>query len=341
MLKILARPAWSNRTSNPFNSELYSALVAKGAQVDEFYPWSVLCKRYDVIHVHWPESSFKHNLLGALLTTTVLLWALRIGKWRGAKVVWTVHNLHAHERKFPKSEARMWRQFLPLVDTLHAMTSSSLAAIRCLHPILENVPGFVVPHGHYRKAYPEGPGRERARELLGIPQHAPVIVFVGQILDYKNVPALMDAFLEMHSKEAWLIVAGRPHSREIARQLQVRAANNSRIQLRLKFLANTEIGQVLHGADIVVLPYREILNSGSALLALSFDRPVLMPMSSSSADLRTRVGDSWVSCYEEPLSVQILQDQLQLAMRLHGSLAPLDSLSWHALAAEFLVFLQN
>ena len=334
-MRILARPAFANRAFNPFNAELYGAMVSQGAVVEEYHPWSPLFARHDVVHVHWPESSFKHGLPGALLVTESLLLALKLAKRRGAKIVWTVHNLRAHGGRHPKWEQRMWDRFLPLVDSLHGLTEASLQAIREVHPVLARTPGFVVPHGHYRAAYPAGPGREAAREALGLPSTERVLLFLGQIFPYKNVPALLDAFRGLHGDDYRLVIAGKPRSAELAETLVRGAGMDARVLLQLGFVPDERLGVLADAADLVVLPYKEILNSGSALLALSFDRPVLMPAKGAAKDLQARVGGEWVMDYEGELTAETLLAALDRAQCLHG-VAPLDSLGWDRLAAEML-----
>ena len=43
------------------------------------------------------------------------------------------------------------------------------------------------------------------------------------------------------------------------------------------FVPDGEVQHYLLAADAVVLPFKEILTSGSAMLALSFGRPVVAP----------------------------------------------------------------
>src|SRR3546814_10110494 len=55
-------------------------------------------------------------------------------------------------------------------------------------------------------------------------------------------------------------------------------------------------------ADAVVLPYRDIVNSGSALLALSRFRPVIAPRLGSLIELQGQVGEDWLWLYDGPLT---------------------------------------
>lgn len=55
----------------------------------------------------------------------------------------------------------------------------------------------------------------------------------------------------------------------------------------------------MRSANLVVLPYKEILNSGTALLGLSFDRRVYMPCTGAAPTLQRMVGREWLYLYDE------------------------------------------
>ena len=65
-LRVLARPAFSNRHLNPYNARIYQDISQHGIELVEYGLWG-LTKRADVVHVHWPESTFNHNLWGGLV----------------------------------------------------------------------------------------------------------------------------------------------------------------------------------------------------------------------------------------------------------------------------------
>ncbi|MEM9691329.1 MAG: glycosyltransferase, partial [Myxococcota bacterium] len=144
-MRIVARPAFRNRWLNPYNARIYQGMTPHGVEVREFRgPPSVLrLPRPDILHIHWPESSFNHGLFSGLATTEALLAAMRIHRARGGKVMWTLHNLEAHERRFPRTEERFWRRYLPMVDGVIALGSSSLARARQRRPALVTRPAWV------------------------------------------------------------------------------------------------------------------------------------------------------------------------------------------------------
>jgi beta-1,4-mannosyltransferase len=91
----------------------------------------------------------------------------------------------------------------------------------------------------------------------------------------------------------------------------------------------------LRAADLVVLPYTEILNSGSALLALSFDRPILVPAIGAIPELYELAGGDWVRLYEGELTPELLSDAMRWAKQRSPDEfehAPLDALDWNRLA---------
>ena len=91
----------------------------------------------------------------------------------------------------------------------------------------------------------------------------------------------------------------------------------------------------LSACDLAVFPYREILNSGSAILALSFNRPALVPARGAMAELRDMAGPDWVYTYDGAnLDGAILSAALDKATAPSRPAAcDLSSLSWQSIAA--------
>jgi glycosyltransferase involved in cell wall biosynthesis len=98
-----------------------------------------------------------------------------------------------------------------------------------------------------------------------------------------------------------------------------------------------DVQRYLRAADLVVLPFKEITNSASALLALSFDRPVLVPARGAMGELQTVAGRDWVSTYEGDLTPRILADALDWALQRPRDGSPhLEALEWPLIARQTL-----
>ncbi|MCU1429545.1 MAG: glycosyltransferase [Actinomycetia bacterium] len=320
-LRVAAFPAGRPGMSNPYASLFTSALRSEGAVVDDLRVGALFRTRYDVVHLHWPEwildSESRRRAEGLLAG---LAWQRR----RGGRVVWTVHNLGHHEQARKQSA---WKRFLRRVDGFVSLTEGGVGLARDAFPELRDVPAFVVPHGHYRDVYPNDVSVETARDHLEIAADAKVGLFFGHVRPYKNVLALIRVLRELDDPDAVLVVAGRPLSDDLAAAIAHEARGDPRIRLHLGVVPVDEVQHFFNAADVVALPYTETLNSGAALLALSFNRPVVAPASGAFPELQARLGEQWVSTYEGELNGDVLRAALRTT-REHAPSAPLDSYAW-------------
>jgi glycosyltransferase involved in cell wall biosynthesis len=130
----------------------------------------------------------------------------------------------------------------------------------------------VVPHGvlHYYSAL-EGDSGDEA--------HTPNLLFFGNLHPYKGVDILLRAFARLSPKNAQnttLTIAGRAEMdveplRRLARQLQI----EDRLDWRLRPIPESEVPTMFRSATAVVLPYREIDQSGVLMTAIAFGKPIL------------------------------------------------------------------
>ncbi len=315
-MRVLAFPAFASRSNNPYTSSLYDALCTLGAEVHEYRTLSPWTGRYQIFHVHWPEVPLNRDGWTSRLDSGAFLLGIDRLRARGSKLVWTVHNLRSHSQRFPEREARFFEVFTQKVDGFIALSRSGEAAARERFPALSARPGFVIPHHHYRGAYEDRTTRDQARRELGVRPDAKLLLFFGQILGYKNLPSLVTAVRAVTEPEGVeLLIAGRPKTEADERELRAAAASDPRIRLELGFVPHERAQYYFRAADLVVLPYKEILNSGAALLSLSFDRPVLLPELGACRELGEQIQGDWVMNYAK-LAPRTLVDALERARRL-------------------------
>lgn len=250
-------------------------------------------------------------------------------------MVWTIHDLKPHDLVFAELENRFWDAVLERLDGVTALTQSGLELAYTRFPRLARLPAFVIPHGHYRGQYPQGVTRQQAREQLDVPATTPVITYFGQIRPYKNVPRLIEC-VRGCQEDMRLFVCGRLSKRvDMEDELRRAAADDPRIRLLLEFIPDDAVQLYLAAADLLVFPYRDILNSGSALLGLSFDRPVLVPNRGAMQELQHAVGADWVRLYDGELDKDIVRDALSWATSTpRSSSAPLAAFEWDVIARQ-------
>jgi glycosyltransferase involved in cell wall biosynthesis len=208
------------------------------------------------------------------------------------------------------------------------LSPSGLSQLREKHSKSKQLPAYIIPHGHFRGAYPDKVTKAKARDKLGL-EDGSVILFFGQIRRYKNVPKLVTCFRETASPDWILLIVGEPRDPLVANEVICGAANCNRIRLAMKFINDDCLQIYLRASDLVVLPYTDILNSGAAILALSFDRPVLVPAKGAMSDLQALVGKRWVMTYDGDLSAATLRAAVAWSRaRLGAERAPLERLDW-------------
>jgi len=334
LMHALAWPAYKNLAEQPYNSLLYNHMAHHGLYVDEFYPHRLLDKRYAVFHLHWPDSLLNERSASiSLLKACALLLYLDTARALGLKIIWTVHNLSSHEHPYPRLEAWFWKAFLPRVDGYISLSETGREVAQKHFPPLRNIPGFVVLLGHYRGQYRDDINSTEARRALDLAPTAKVLLFIGKVRPYKNVPQLIRAFRQFRDPDAVLCIAGLPNSPALRSEIETEAAADARVRCELAFVPDDMVQVFLRASDVVVLPYRDILNSGSAVLGLSFDRPVLVPRRGALGDLQAHVGDDWVRTYEGDISAEELGAALAWATTTQRpARAPLDALEWSNLA---------
>lgn len=338
--RIMSLPARINRRENPCTSLLADALERHGAVVDDFRLRDALLARPDLLHVHWPDFFAQGRVPGeAVLRAAAFMTLVTRLRLAGTTVIWTAHNVEPHddERSPLQRALRAW--FVRRADGVIAMTGAGRAALVARHPVLVRRPVAVIPHGSFQDAYPRSLDRAAARERLGLPPDATVVAFLGAIRPYKNLPGLIAAFRALPDPRLRLLICGQPWSDPLAREIRAAAARDSRIRPDLRHLPAGEVQVPLLAADLVALPYRERGHSGAAILALSFDRPVLLPGHCEVADAGTLAGAGWLRTYHGDLDAGALAAALTWAAGAPRSpRPPLEGLDWDPIAREHLAF---
>jgi beta-1,4-mannosyltransferase len=308
-MRVLAWPAFKRRDIQPYNWLLYSHMSELGVEVDEFSATNLLKARYDIFHLHWPDHQFNETrrliMMVRVLRLTILLL---VAKLKGTKVIWTIHNLGSHEHMYPRLEALYRPIFARLIDGAIALTDSGKRAALEYYHDLKRVPVTTIRHGHYCSEYPNWLAASDARALLGINSTDSVILCFGQLRPYKNVNHLIHVYRKIDQTDMHLIIAGRPYSSESASRIRADALGSDNIQLHLDTIDAERVQIFINAADLMVFPYRDILNSGTAILALSFGCPVLGPNKGAFQDLQATFGESMVMTYDGALTSQVLQD---------------------------------
>ncbi|MEI7058377.1 glycosyltransferase [Nocardioides sp. CCNWLW239] len=251
----------------------------------------------DVLHVHWtsPVTSGCQSAEEAWAKAARFEDVLTSARGRGADVLWTVHNSIAHEADYVDVEiavAKALARHATRIIRLNPATIEETAAYYTLPP--EKV--VDLPHSSYLGIYPDGGDDAASRERIGVPQGVPTVGFIGQIRAYKGLDVLCRA-VEIATRtvpDLTFVVAGKVVPAEDHETVEdMLSASN--VVKRLEFVETADFSDWLRASDVVALPYRRILNSGSLLAAGTFGRTALIPEDTPIA--RQFAEQPWVVTY--------------------------------------------
>ncbi|CAI6087113.1 glycosyltransferase [Cohnella sp. JJ-181] len=262
---------------NKYTELLARSLERRGLRVEHYTKGSQFKpRRGDIVHIHWPSYTYHSNLFAAKVAKSLFFLAL-LGWYKllGVRLYWTIHNIWPHDGR-NRWDAFVRRRLLGLCDAAFALSEAVKREAADTFGVPEDKIA-VTPHGHYEGAYPSRGADIRAR--FGIPADKFLFLFVGRINPYKGVERLVAAYRSLASEDAALLIAGQAdagYDLGFVREAQD-APGGGTIKLHPSFVDDGELADYLLAADAVALPYKQIATSGSAILALTFKKPVVAP----------------------------------------------------------------
>ncbi len=192
---------------------------------------------------------------------------------RTTRVLAVAHNIFPHEKR-PGDEA-LGGYFLRKCEGIIALSASvaddarsiaGAADVRMLpHPVYE----------HFGEPLP----RDQARDRLGLPTDAEVLLFFGFIREYKGLQVLLDALPAVIRERpaAHLVVAGEFYDDESAYRTRIQGSGLAeRVHLFADYVPQDEVAVFFSAADVVVQPYLTATQSGVVQTAYHFERPVIV-----------------------------------------------------------------
>jgi len=198
------------------------------------------------------------------------------------KVVLTVHNVNAGKRD---SNDTMLNQ-LTLRIQYRLADHNFVHTEKMKHELIHHfgvkaAHVTVIPFGINNVVTNSALTSAEARRRLGLRDDERTILFFGNIAPYKGLEYLITAFHQILGKreDYRLIIAGRPKGSEkywtTIREAILQDAQNGRVMLRPDYIPDDETEVYFKAADVLVLPYRYVYESGVLFLGYSFGLPVL------------------------------------------------------------------
>ena len=244
-------------------------IVAYYARLAKYVAWS----QPRIFHILW-NNKFEH------FDRTLLMLYYRLF---GKRIILTAHNVNMRKRDGRDN----WLNRLSLgvqyrlcdhilVHTV-AMKDELIADFGIASQRVS-----VIPFGINNTCPVTALGRREARERIGLRPGEKALLFFGQIAPYKGLEYLIAAMSELAKeyKNLRLVIAGRikpgyaSYWNVIRSQISLEGLENRIIQ-HVRFIPETEVEIYFKAADVVVIPYVEIFQSGVPFLSYSFGLPVI------------------------------------------------------------------
>ena len=284
-VQIVDPPAYTP----PYDRALCAALARAGADVELVttrFPYGPVPepRGYRVSELFYPIGASREGADGvrrALRAAQHVPGMLRLrGHARAADLVhlqWLTapaidrHLLPERPRVLTVHDPPAGRGVADLLGRMDAVIVHSQAGVARLRALgLDPARVHRVAHGTFEHLTRQPDERPLPPDLAAV--EGPVALCFGLVRPYKGVDVLLEAFREIEGAELWVV--GLP--RMPLGPLEALAARcAATVRFVPKFITDPEIPAYFRRADLVVLPYREIEQSGVLYTALAFGKPIV------------------------------------------------------------------
>lgn len=226
-----------------------------------------------IFHILW------NNKFELFDRTLLMLFYRALGR----KIVFTAHNVNAGKRDGRDSALNRLSlrvQYL-LANQIFVHTERMKKEMEADFGIAADKI-TVIPFGINNTAPMTDLSPAQAKGKLGVRDEDHTALFFGQIAPYKGLKYLVQALPELVSSDPQfrLIIAGKVkrgsenYWREVEGALS-RVGARERVITRIEHIPDQDIELYFKAADVLVIPYTEIFQSGVPFLAYGFGLPVI------------------------------------------------------------------
>jgi D-inositol-3-phosphate glycosyltransferase len=225
-----------------------------------------------IFHIFW------NNKFEFFDRTLLMLYYKLLGK----KLIFTAHNVNIRKRDCTDTWLNRFslRVQYQLVDHIFVHTERMKQELLSDFGIQERKVS-VIPFGINNTVPNTGMTTLDAKGMLGISTSDKTMLCYGQIAPYKGLEYLISAFTELLKRDRnyRLIIAGKPKWNEIywnqIVQVMIDRGVRERVIERIEHVPDEETELYFKAADVLILPYVRIFQSGVLFLGYSFGLPVI------------------------------------------------------------------
>jgi D-inositol-3-phosphate glycosyltransferase len=216
---------------------------------------SARTKHCEVVHLQF----FSFDLLNAIVVFILNRFSFK------TKVL-TIHDISS----FKSGDKSFFRKYI--LNSFDKLIVHNQFSFDELINVTTNTNISIIPHGNYSHSVSSIPSNPNQSDELNL-------LFFGQVKKVKGLDILLEAlhYVVQKTDQVNLVIAGKvwhddlEYYKSLIKSYQL----EKRVSCHFTYIPNSEVASFFEKADVVVLPYRQIYQSGVLLLAMSYGRAVL------------------------------------------------------------------
>lgn len=227
-----------------------------------------------LLHILW------NNKIELLDRTLLMLLHKALGK----RIVLTAHNVNTRQRDGNDTHLNRFSLAVQYRLTDHIFVHTQQMRAELLEQFdIPDKKVTVIPFGTNNSLPRTNLTPEDAKHRLGVRKNEFTMLFFGRIQPYKGLECLIEAMellIRTGSSNYRLIIAGEPKKEyrtyweSIQRKIRSGDARDQVLE-RVEYIPDSEVEVYFQAADVFVLPYTQIYQSGVLFLGYSFGLPVI------------------------------------------------------------------
>ena len=225
-----------------------------------------------LFHILW------NNKFQLFDRTLLMLYYKLLGK----KIVLTAHNVNAGKRDSNDSWLNRFSLKIQYNLSNHVFVHTNGMKQELISDF--RIPAgkvSVIPFGINNTVPSTSLSSAEAKRQLGISGGDKTLLFFGNIASYKGLEYLIPAFAELSNKDRSyrLIIVGKPKGwdgywKQIHQGI-ARSGIRDRVIQRIEYIPDEETELFFKAADVLILPYTRVFQSGVLFLGYSFGLPAI------------------------------------------------------------------
>ena len=318
----------NNETSNPSIKGLkffsfYKDIFYSKVQIINGFQW-IIGSIKSIFHARFSGISVFHFHI--FYTNILVLFNIILVKLLFGKIVLTIHDAKSFDRK--DKSVFISNLVYKLTNLVLTHNEFSKSEIKRTNPQLKSRI-FIVPHGNYTPFISIQKDKIHSRSYLKLPKDKKILLFFGMIKKVKGLEVLLKSFNKVIAKNpnTLLLIAGKPWKNSFSIYQNIIDKNNltNHCILHTKFISHKDVAHYYCASDLVVLPYKKIYQSGVLMMALSYERAVLVSDLPPLKEIITNDEDGFLFKTEDAdsLSIKINEilanNELLESVRIKGS----------------------